>query len=358
MSELLAALLISRAFDARPQGEEFTDFHVEFDDMFGGTAVEGELKRAISLLERTAIIGPSGGGKTSVADYVLASLDDTDLAPIVITVAMDAHEVVEDPRRFMQHLVNVISRQAKAANQLSEKERTELLKGATGTQELPARAVQIGGKGGVDVWVAHGELARDVTTTVSGGSIDRPAGEIQDQLTQVMEVIRSHELSPVLIFDDSDAFTRTAGGQDRTPFVAGFFGPALGTVVGLGIGIVAMVHDSYLELDAYQRLEVEIFEARVPLPRFDDPPMLGRLFERRIESVGLGAAPGDVFTNDALIELLNLYGGEKVQGNLRATVTIAQRALSDSVGAGHEQITAEAIATAASAEGAVAGSGS
>ncbi len=95
MSELLAALLISRAFDARPQGEEFTDFHVEFDDMFGGTAVEGELKRAISLLERTAIIGPSGGGKTSVADYVLASLDDTDLAPIVITVAMDAHEVVE-----------------------------------------------------------------------------------------------------------------------------------------------------------------------------------------------------------------------------------------------------------------------
>ena len=84
-SELLAHLAECVAFDGSPSFNDLGAYHVEFDQLTGSGRVEARLADAVRRGERTALIAPSGSGKTSVISHVLCPTVEG-VAPIVIPV--------------------------------------------------------------------------------------------------------------------------------------------------------------------------------------------------------------------------------------------------------------------------------
>jgi hypothetical protein len=63
-----------RAANALPHTlryNQLAPYHVPFDELCGGTAVEGELAHWLAHRGRVSLIGPSGSGKSSALAWVL-----------------------------------------------------------------------------------------------------------------------------------------------------------------------------------------------------------------------------------------------------------------------------------------------
>lgn len=132
ISSVLDQALATHALDSKLRDIDLADYHVAFDEVHGYRRVEAELARAIGVYERTAIIGPIGCGKTSLARFVLDRLPaESRIAPIWISVAFDGPEVVTDPRRFAAHLIQAIVKQAREAGRLNDEIRQRILTAAS-----------------------------------------------------------------------------------------------------------------------------------------------------------------------------------------------------------------------------------
>jgi len=329
---LLGQLLDLHAFDGSPLAVDMPAFHVPYDDQ-GRTGTEGAVVRAAASAERLGLQGPIGCGKTSLLRYALDG-PDSEIAPIWVSVAFDDDRVILDVRRFAAHVTQSIVRDARRAGTLTARERDTILTATAARRPLPGRERRLGAKLGARFWITGGDLVRDITTTLDGVDLARPAAEVLDNVNRALEAIAERGSQPVIVIDDSDSFTRHRGSRaSRDELVAGFFGPVLRAMTSLNAGVIVAIHDDYLQMDAFVRARSEhgALERLLPVPQVVSG-QLARIIDRRVR-LATGASGSDAMTEVALSTLAEVNRG-RANRNLRTTLGIAHAALAAAVDRG------------------------
>ena len=343
--QILTQLLDAHAFDGSPLHVDMPAYHVPFDDR-GRTGTERSVARAARSTERLGLRGPIGCGKTSVLRYTLDDPNAT-IAPIWVSVAFDDDQVVLDVRRFAAHLIQSIVRDAQRAGTLTARDRDAVLTAAASRRPLPGSERRLAAKLGAKFWVATAGLAGEVTSTLQGVDLERPAAEVLENVNRALETIRFADRQPVIVVDDSDSFTRRQGSRStRDQLVGAFFGPVLRALTELQAGLVVAVHDEYLRMEAFERARREhgALERLVAVPPVVSG-QLKRILERRAHLAG-GAPDDNVLTRDA-VEALAELNRSRTARNLRTTLGIAHAALVAAVDRGAELIDEQDVARAA-----------
>jgi len=177
----------------------------------------------------------------------------------------------------------------------------------------------------IPLWFLQPDLANDVTTTIK--AIDNYSDAI-GEFRRIMDLFGSHGKQLMLIFDDTDTWTRTAK-SDRHEIAAAFFsGPFRALVKDAEIPSVLAIHPSYVDLTEYRAVR-QYLDTVIEIPRFDDQPAaaLSAILERRVRTViGDAVQLGQVVMPDAVEALGTFYSGPD-QHNLRDTLRTANTAL-------------------------------
>jgi Cdc6-like AAA superfamily ATPase len=344
-NEILTQLLGAHAFDGSPLHVDMPAFHVPFDDR-GRTGTESSVLRAARSTERLGVKGPIGCGKTSLIRYTLDDPTGT-IAPIWVSVAFDDDQVVLDVRRFAAHLIQSVVRDAQRAGTLTARDRDAILTAAATRRPLPGSERRLAAKLAAMFWVASGELAGEVISTLEGVDLQRPAGEVLENVNRALETIAAFDRLPVIVVDDSDSFTRRPGsGSTRDQLVGAFFGPVLRALTELHAGLIVSVHDEYLEMPSFERARREhgALERLLVVPPVVSG-QLGRILDRRAQLAA--NVTSDTVLSTAAVELLAELNRARTARNLRTTLGIAHAALVAAVDRGADSIEEQDIARAA-----------
>jgi len=344
-NEILTQLLDTHAFDGSPLHVDMAAFHVPFDDRGRGGTESGVLRAARST-ERLGVKGPIGCGKTSVLRYTLDDPSGT-VAPIWVSVAFDDDRVVLDVRRFAAHLIQSVVRDAQRAGTLTARDRDAILTAAADRRPLPGSERRLAAKLAAKFWVANGELAGEVIATLAGVDLQRPAGEVLENVNRALAAISAVDRVPVIVVDDSDSFTRRQGSRStRDQLVGAFFGPVLRALTELHAGVIVAVHDEYLQMESFERARREhgALERMLAIPPVVSG-QLGRILDRRTQLAA--NVPSDAALSTAAVELLAELNRARTARNLRTTLGIAHAALVSAVDRGADSIEEQDIARAA-----------
>ena len=344
-NEILTELLGAHAFDGSPLHVDMAAFHVPFDDR-GRTGTESSVLRAAQTTERLGVKGPIGSGKTSLLRYTLDDPTGT-IAPIWVSVAFDDDQVVMDVRRFAAHLIQSVVRDAQRAGTLTARDRDAILTAAAARRPLPGTERRLAAKLSAKFWVASGSLAREVTSTLEGVDLERPAGEVLQNVNRALEAITAVDRLPVIIVDDSDSFTRRhSGSMTRDQLVGAFFGPVLRALTELHAGVIVAVHDEYLEMESFERARREhgALERVLAVPPIVSG-QLERILDRRTHLAA--NVTTDAVLSPGAVELLAEVNRARTARNLRTTLGIAHAALVAAVDRGADLIEQQDVARAA-----------
>ncbi len=344
-NQTLNRLLDAHAFDGSPLHVDMPAYHVPFDDR-GRAGTESSVVRAAHSSERLGVQGPIGCGKTSLLRFALDDPAAT-IAPVWVSVAFDDDQVVLDVRRFAAHLIQSITRDAQRAGTLTAAERDTILTSAAARRPLPGGERRLAAKLAAKFWVASGDLAREVTSTLAGVDLERPASEVLENVNRALEAISAADRHPVIVVDDSDSFTRRHGGSStRDQLVGAFFGRVLRALTELHAGLIVAVHDEYLQMESFERARREhgAIERLLPVPPVVSG-QLERILDRRIQLAAV-ADRGHAFS-DAAVHALAELNRTRTERNLRTTLGIAHAALVAAVDRGAELIEEQDIARAA-----------
>ncbi|HET6865569.1 MAG TPA: hypothetical protein VFH80_06585, partial [Solirubrobacteraceae bacterium] len=212
---------------------------------------------------------------------------------------------------------------------------------------LPGTERRLAAKLAAKFWVANPEIARDVTSTLEGVDLQRPAGEVLENVNRALEAITASDRQPVIVVDDSDSFTRRHGsGRSRDELVGGFFGTVLRALTELHAGLIVAVHDEYLEMESFERARREhgALERLLAIPPVVSG-QLARILDRRTQlAVNVTS---DTALTQAAVEMLAELNRARTGRNLRTTLGIAHAALVAAVDRGAELIEEQDVARAA-----------
>lgn len=324
--ELIEVLRAAAAFDATPLPEDLAALHVPFDDLLGDEKTERELRKAAEASGRIALVGAMGAGKSSVLSYALTPSEG--FAPIPISVAPESDETVTDPGRFAQHVVRVISTWAAEVEMLTPEQRDELLRSVAEGRVMSARSKQTHAGLSLQLpWIVKGELARDIKRDLAPAvEVERSAVEYLDALKRLMRLIRTIELQPVLIIDDSDRWLRR--GEPRPDIVGAFFGRIVRELAELETSLAIAVHEHYISLDEYRDNTVGVINTRIDVPELTEEGQLTRILDHRVQVMGGGEASAEILDAEGLARLWQFYADECGR-SLRKTLQIAHTALSE-----------------------------
>ena len=334
MTVTLGFLQERYVFEATPTSSDLAALHVPFDDLTGSEGTEARFEQALRRSERVALIGKSGSGKSSVIAHVLGPLAEG-LAPMPVPVAAMPTEAIDGPSSLIDHLVDTVARNARAANVDVD------VGSAKATTVETATATRKGRLGGSYRFLA-GEIGREVTrqTTLETNAT---FADKTDALVQVFETVRDHGLEPVLVFDDTDRWLRQSGNDLATSF----FRETVRWLLELPVGLVVAVHPTYFEGTSRAQV-LEYLDTQIDIPTLDSPEAIEAILARRIEQYGQITAPdiADVLEPDVATVLLELY---REVGSLRRALQVCHIALHEAVGAGATRISAGHIIAAANA---------
>jgi len=289
---------------------------------------------------------PIGCGKTSLLRYTLDDATGT-IAPIWVSVAFDDDQVVLDVRRFAAHLIQSIVRDAQRAGTLTVRDRDAILTAAAARRPLPGSERRLAAKLAAKFWVVNSELAGEVTSTLAGIDLHRPAAEVLDNVNRALEAITAVDRLPVIVVDDSDSFTRRPGSRStRDQLVGAFFGLVLRALTELHAGVIVAVHDEYLEMESFERARREhgALERQLPVPPVVSG-QLGRILDRRTQLAA--NVRSETALSTAAVELLAELNRARTTRNLRTTLGIAHAALVAAVDRDADSIEEQDIACAA-----------
>ncbi len=344
-NEILNQLLGTHAFDGSPLHVDMPAFHVPFDDR-GRTGTESSVIRAVRSTERLGVRGPIGCGKTSLLRYTLDDPTGT-IAPIWVSVAFDDDQVVLDVRRFAAHLIQSIVRDAERAGTLTARDRNAILTAAAARRPLPGSERRLAARLAAKFWVASGDLSGEVVSTLAGVDLQRPAGEVLENVNRTLEAIAGADRVPVIVVDDSDSFTRRPGSRStRDQLVGAFFGRVLRALTELHAGVIVAVHDEYLEMESFERARREhgALERLLAVPPIVSG-QLSRILDRRTQLAA--NARSETALSTAAVERLAELNRTRSGRNLRTTLGIAHAALVAAVDRGANLIEEQDVARAA-----------
>jgi hypothetical protein len=344
--ELIVSLRREAAFDPTPLPEDLAALHVPFDELGGDGRVERALNEAAQAAERIAVIGTTGCGKSSVLSYTLTA--ERGFAALPISVAPESDETVTDPGNFAQHVVRVISTWAAELEVLSPEQRDHLLRAVTDQRVLPSRAKQTHAGIGLQLpWLVSGELARDIRRELEpAGEVGRSAVEYLEALRRLVRLVRTIELEPLLVIDDSDRWLRR--GEPRGEIIDAFFGRVVRELADLEIGFAVAVHETYLLLPEYQESTPGVLSSRVDVPRLTATEQLERIVDHRVRAFVGDEASEQILEEEALIRLWEFYEVE-ADHSLRTTLQILHTAVTEAAQGDHEAVRASMIEPAIAA---------
>jgi hypothetical protein len=240
-----------------------------------------------------------------------------------------------------------VVRDAQRAGTLSERDRDAVLSASAARRPLPGSERRLASRLAARFWVASGELSKEVSATLAGVDLQRPAGEVLGAVNRALEAIAAAERQPVIVIDDSDSFTRRLGGaRSRDELVAGFFGPVLRALTELHAGVIVAVHTEYLEMPAFERARREhgALERLIAVPPVVSG-QLARILDRRIR-LAVAASREEALTDPAVDALAQL-NRTRTGRNLRTTLGIAHAALVAAVDRGAALVEEQDVARAA-----------
>jgi len=177
-------------------------------------------------------------------------------------------------------------------------------------------------------WLVTADLSRQIETVTASVTRSTSVAEVADGLRAILDLIKRDELTPVLIFDDTDSWLSRPYHPDPEPMIQAFFGQALPWLAKqcAPTSIVA-VHTTYLDSDAYEEAEKNgDLQRRITVPHLTDVSQLHTIIDAHITASTLALDDDEVFTADAVEELFRYYVHAARQ-SLRKVVVVAKLGL-------------------------------
>jgi hypothetical protein len=306
--ESLAKLQEAHAFNPAPLRGELHELHVPFDEMTGGHGCEQSLTDALRRGQRVALVGISGSGKSSITQNVLGPLVEG-LAPLPITVAIERPEIAQDPAEFAGHLVQLVEQWVVNAlpKQAGRGREITTPHGSPGRVSRQRFSV-------APQWLsAKVELAYELQQ--ASAQTPLTSSQRMDQARQLLDLIRSEGLQPVLVLDDTDKWLNTTWQPDAAMVRAAFFGRVVRVLAEeLATAAVLAVHPAYLEDDEYRSAAV-FLDTTIHVPKIPGAAAVGQILGRRaglaLDLADEQSALGQAIDPTALAELYEHYSRHK-----------------------------------------------
>lgn len=346
MNELLAALLDGNAFLPSGLHDDLVACHVPFDDLIAGVSIESGLEERARRSLAVGLVGKSGCGKSGVASYAFSRLGN-DFAPIPVPVFYEAAETVQEPGAFARYLLQKLLDIAEPFAAVTREERAALLIQASERLATPTHTIGHSGGVGMNAWLLKGELAREVTETITGSDLAGSTDAVLQAIDRVIEAIQNAGLVPIIFIDDTDRWLQV-GDIDRSSLVAGFFGTIVRMLAERGCGLVVAVHETYLDMLAYRAGTQGFLTDMITIPLLESPAALSHIIDRRVSIQIDGVGWTDALEEDALERLFHYYGGVW-NHSLRLTLQALHLALSNAAASDASSITLVGIDDAAAA---------
>jgi hypothetical protein len=323
-TEQLGQLVAKRAFDQRPALGALDQYHVPFDRLLSGSRLESKLLELALNSERIGLVGPSGAGKSSVAAFTFAP-NVPGVAPITVQVRSEDPAVATEKKVFIIHLARMLGRTLRQAGNFSDEERRQFL-AATASREVVGRgqrtkAVDIG----APKWLLTADVSATITPLVDQPLSVRSTAEIIEVMTEALGMLAEEGLVPVFVIDDSDSWFRSPTHQADNEAIERFFGETLLVVSELPCGLVACIHDQYLELNSYPRGTGAI-DQMIRIPKLPDVDTLRALVVGRAQLCGVEESEGTFTNADDFDYLFDYYVGVGA-GNIRRVMLLLHNAL-------------------------------
>lgn len=303
-------------FDPQPgRFGSLAEYHVTFSELTGD-GLEGRVGNALLREDNVAIIGKSGGGKSSLMSWIGRDRAD-ELALLRVPITLLSEDVLHDPRAVTGHILGQLRHDArKILTVKDDQPRLQRLQATLGVQ-----------------WMGIG-FATEVEAQLADAE-PRSSQADQEVLQSLLNQIRPK--IPILVFDDTDRWTARTTFRDAQMARESFFGRSLRSMADdLDAVFLAAVHEDYLDDDDADRI-LAPFSTRAAIPTLTRN-QLRRLLERR--SGAADVALPDLFEHDGLDAVLDAYE----HGSVRAVLRLAHNALQYAMEAA-SKVTSEVIAT-------------
>jgi hypothetical protein len=346
-AELVVTCSEHLAFDPTPMPVSLPACHVPFEGMAGqGRGIETEVARRACNLDRLGITGPIGCGKSSLSRYAMSQVGQI-AAPIWINVATEDPEAIGTVRGFLEILISQLASAAHRATRISGSSRQQILSEASLREPLPTTVVQMNAELGASFWLLHGGIARSITRTIEPAAAYRATEDLRRVVNDVMAVIASDELVPILIADDTDRLLRSTQEDDlqRRRFT-GFFGEVLRDISDhLQCGLLVAVHDRYRDEDQYEAMTDGLL-LHVDVPAITESDHLAAIVDARLEFVEEGASWSNLVDPEAVGVLLELHN-DRDRRSLRKTLTTFRTSLISAAARGADVVQVRDVASSA-----------
>ncbi len=313
-AEILKRAAEESFFRPRQRFAHLAHDHVPFDRLVGKTSCEGRaLRECVDREGVVGIVGPRGGGKSSLIAHVCKELPDSHLALRVPVSGAD------DPTSVSVICAVTLS-QALNDIDLAKRERRRLtrLRGDTRSSE---RSLGAGGTlgGGPIPAALHtdlGTLREQVQTEAL--AVDRLAG-----MDRLISILVARELRPVFVLEDTEA---AIGGHD-TAIAQGFIeGPIRAFAHEVDAACLIAIQDVFRSLEAFEHLSQSM--AMIEIPKLQPAAArraLEAIVDNRLDQFDLGeTSAADILSEEAAARLVDFY--IETSGNLRATLAALQSA--------------------------------
>jgi len=333
MTLTLATLRDNYVFESTPQRHDLGALHVPFDDLVGNARTETRLNGSIRRGERAALIGASGSGKSSVMAHVLGPAA-AGVAPLIVPLAAMPGSTLDTPSHLVDHLIATVARQATHGATLDAVAETADRTETTTTTNRGGIAAGWG-------WI-NGELAREVKRQTE---IERNAtfADKTDILAQVLDIITTNSLHPVLVFDDTDRWLSDGGPK----LVNQFFGEGLRWLLELPAGLAVAVHPNYFDTAPQAEL-LQYLDTQITILRLESAASIESIYTRRIEQFTLIDNPDltTVIDTEAFNAIHHIYD---TTSSLRRAIHVTHTAVHDALDAGDHKLSERHIVASANA---------
>jgi hypothetical protein len=335
MSREVIVELRERAALGHRHYEALEAVHVRWDELCGGTRVEGEIERLSQSGGRLAVVGPSGTGKSSAMAAVLGQLAPDvpeRLVPLRIPMSVVERGVIASAD-FARHIVRQVLDWA-APELPSHRERDALEARIADLSRRSDRPRREGFALNVPLSLVSprlagltANLARDLRASESGWEARVTGGEPWRALGDLVEIFRARGLEPFFVLDDTDIWLRAVYAAEAEEIVRGFAANVRTMLTELDCGLALQVHTEYLEYPAVRETARRL--TLVHLPRLPDAVAgLGRILTRRLEVAQVAGTVADAFTPGALEELARIY---EADADLRRVLAVADEAAGEAL---------------------------
>jgi hypothetical protein len=303
--------------------------HVPFDELTQQPGFESTALEAIAADVSVGVIGAVGTGKSSLIAHVCGALPEARVALRVPIVGVD------DPTSVSAVTAMTLST-ALRAFEFEDYQREALERArADSTTVAPTDAGVSGGTLGggpipASVNVQLGTLREQHETNKLAG--DRLSG-----LDRLLDILTYHEITPVLVLEDTEA---AIGTRDDTNRIEGFFdGPVRALLREVQAPVLIAVQTRLAEADGFKALapELRIIELH-PFDGVGARDAVRAILQRRLDRNGLPFGLVDAVGDDALDLLVAFY--LEMDGSLRHMLAALQTAADHAVNASSERIRA------------------